>query len=491
MSQQREIELKLLLLPGALAKLERHAVWRRPRSSHAARLLDSRYFDTPAQRLAAHGITLRIRRSGVSCVQTVKRENRIAGGLIERAEWSSPYEGRFDFTAVTDRTVSKQLRRHADRLRPLFRTVIRRKTRLWHGPHGSTIAISLDRGHIACARRRLTVSELELELVRGPTAQLHALAERLVRELPLVPCAESKPRRGMRLLQRPESTTDMFKHFGDSTGLETFKLIACELVSQWQDALPSFDPLQAESVHALRLLLRRSRTLLRVFAPVLPAKFHRRWTETLRGAARAFDAARDFDVLLTDVSRRDSRVPLDAARLRVIRKLHDRASNAHRKAARTHDRTALALLSLRLAEDVRRLRNEPAIHPESAKDLARRRLRSLDARTRRRFKAVDVRDRRTLHRLRIALKQARDARLELLPWLSRKELSPIEPLRRATMALGELQDLDRARTLLTQLLNDEPQLAAAITTLVTDIETRHRKTMPEAVRRARRALRRC
>ena len=99
------------------------------------------------------------------------------------------------------------------------------------------------------------------------------------------------------------------------------------------------------------------------------------------------------------------------------------------------------------------------------------------------------RDRPALHRLRIALKQYRDAQSLSRDFLPRRQRIDLAPLRRATAALGELQDFERARALLTSFVREDARLAETVTAAVLQLESLHRKNAPEALRLARRALR--
>ena len=64
----------------------------------------------------------------------------------------------------------------------------------------------------------------------------------------------------------------------------------------------------SEHVHQLRVGTRRAGAALRIFAPVLPTKLHRRARKTLRRLRRAAGAARDWDVFLEALTQRLTRV---------------------------------------------------------------------------------------------------------------------------------------------------------------------------------------
>jgi CHAD domain-containing protein len=65
-----------------------------------------------------------------------------------------------------------------------------------------------------------------------------------------------------------------------------------------------------EYVHRLRVATRRGGAALRIFAPWLPEKAHRRATRRLRTLRRAAGAARDWDVFLIDLRERRKQLPV-------------------------------------------------------------------------------------------------------------------------------------------------------------------------------------
>lgn len=75
-------------------------------------------------------------------------------------------------------------------------------------------------------------------------------------------------------------------------------LLLAELshIKRWRKkAIKGKDP---EGVHQLRVSLRRMRSALKVFSPVIEPAYQRRWRSRLKRLAKALDEARDLDVLL-------------------------------------------------------------------------------------------------------------------------------------------------------------------------------------------------
>ena len=69
---QAEIELKLLAPQGSLEKLREAAcIVQHARNRGAFHRLETVYYDTPERLLFQHGMSLRVRRSGKSYIQTL------------------------------------------------------------------------------------------------------------------------------------------------------------------------------------------------------------------------------------------------------------------------------------------------------------------------------------------------------------------------------------------------------------------------------------
>ena len=88
-SSPQEFELKLELTPESANRVEKLALLRgRPGS---CMVQESIYFDAPGHPLREQGISLRVRRSGETFTQTIKRGSG-ATGLFQREEWEQRVE---------------------------------------------------------------------------------------------------------------------------------------------------------------------------------------------------------------------------------------------------------------------------------------------------------------------------------------------------------------------------------------------------------------
>ena len=243
---------------------------------------------------------------------------------------------------------------------------------------------------------------------------------------------------------------------------------------------------QNEAVHQLRVSLRKARTALKLFEPSLPRERYRAANRRLRTLAHRYDAARDLAVLRCEILPRllggisdPSRTRLDAT----IRAATEATTRTVPTGWLDGDR-----IKTEVAAAAPRSRPTRAGRKLSHRFLQER-LDELSARARRRLRRASPDDRPALHRLRIALKQYRDAQSLSRDFLPRRQRIDLAPLRRATAALGELQDFERARALLTSFVREDPRLAETVTAAVLQLESLHRKNAPEALRLARRALR--
>ncbi len=198
-----ETELKLSLRQQDVIALLAHPLLAAP--AKVQRLLNT-YFDTPALDLKQCRMAVRERLAGEQWLLTVKTAGKSKNGLSRRQEWEAPtMPGALDFAALVDEAnLAASLMALRAELKPLFRTDFERHS--WLVSHaGASIEVALDQGHITVPGTALSedILELELELLSGPEAALHALADAL-RHTPsgaiaLTPSDASKAQRGLTL----------------------------------------------------------------------------------------------------------------------------------------------------------------------------------------------------------------------------------------------------------------------------------------------------
>ncbi len=463
-----ETELKLSLPRTALAALRRHPVLLASPKLGNARTLENTYYDTPGRLLRERGIALRTRRHARRRLQTVKCASISTGGLSQRPEWEQPCSGAFDFSAIDLPAIRKWLTRHRDDLTPVFSTRFRRETRIYTPDADTRILIMVDTGEVLCGERSEPICEIELELNAGKPLDLLHLACELARDLPLLPHDVSKAERGYRLLAelpdgaaRAEPSDIQMQQ----TPVEAFRQLAFSCVRQWQanvrGAATGQDP---EFIHQLRVSQRRLRSLIRLFAPSLPAEFAAGWSECLRGNADSLGAARDLDVLCDEIL-----APVEgttAAEIEALARLKETLHNAR------PDKREAALDALGPAEQGRLLLAfSTALHELPTNNLigsadlhtfAALQLDGIRARVHKRHKAAHSLAPSKLHSLRIALKGLRYGMEFFAPLMPEKSVSRyLKSLTRAQDALGFINDLNVARKQLARSAGDDPQLQIA------------------------------
>lgn len=463
----QEIELKLALPRKALPALRRHPLIQAATPVGPTRTLDNTYYDTADLLLRKHRMAVRTRKQGRSVLQTIKCAGQSTGGLTTRPEWESPYGDSFDFSIVTDNAVRKILTRHQAELVPVFSTRFRRETREYQ--QGEVhVLLMIDTGEVVCGEHVSPICELELELVSGTALDLLVLACQLAADLPLIPNDISKAERGFRLhnaqAQEPmrASASTLTP---DQTPLQAFASLASGCVRQWQaNAMGAMESNNPEFIHQLRVSQRRLRSLLRLFAPALPAEFVTDWGARLRDNANSFGDARDLDVLSDEIL-----APIagtteeeDALLGRLQERVRLARDKAREQALKRLDPAEQGRLILGFMASLHALQESTLHQAVDMHTFITLQLTAIRKRSRKRFMAARTMVPSRLHALRIALKQLRYGVEFFAPLLSPREV------RRYAKALAEVQthlgfvnDLDVARHRLTLLAGDDLELARA------------------------------
>lgn len=297
-----EIELKLQLTPKMAKKLASHPLLANI-APQKQRLLNT-YYDTPQLELHARRIAMRFRKKGWQWLLTVKSAEPASGGLAMRSEWETQATpGVFDFSHVDNEELRHFLEQASGQLEPVFTTDFRRQ--IWHVPFGeSLIELAVDRGTIESRGKSTPICEIELELLSGQVADIFGLTRLLQEKLDLHPAIASKAERGYKLfLDQPllPFKAKAATITAQMTPVEAFRSIALGCLEHFQrnedSLLSSNDP---EFVHQARVALRRLRSAIKLFAPVLPTEFVAAYGQTWQTLASALGEARNWDVFLTE-----------------------------------------------------------------------------------------------------------------------------------------------------------------------------------------------
>ena len=452
-----EIELKLQLAPKVARKLAAQ-----PLLAGIAplrqRLLNT-YYDTPELALRERRIAMRFRQKGWQWLLTVKSAEPASGGLAVRSEWEAPATpGVFDFSHVDAPDLKDFLDAASERLEPVFTTDFRRQT--WQVPFGeSLIELALDRGHIASRDRRAPICEIELELITGRIEDIFGLTRSLQKHLHLHPAVASKAERGYTLfLDEPSRPFKAKPAPLDErmTPVQAFRSIALGCLEHFQrNEQGLLAGGEAEFIHQARVALRRLRSAIKLFAPVLPPEFVKAYGQTWQTLAGALGDARNWDVFLEETLPPIQAIFPDNGDLKRLR-------NEARQRARRARRSIVGLLAVReyprlIVEFTSAVYALGDTLPLPLKKFASERLAYHSRRARKLAESHATLSPEDRHRLRIAFKKLRYTMEFFAPLLPEKRLVPyLAVLGRLQDELGLINDHITAQTLIKDVLAKRP-----------------------------------
>lgn len=299
----REIELKLECASPDLTALAAHP--RLQGAEHAEpELLVTTYYDTPAQDLRAAGLTLRVRNQGGRHIQTVKAGSG-GVGLFDRAEWETEIAGEAPDPAAWAETAADKVLRKADApLERLFSTrITRRVIPVEQG--ASRILVTLDEGRVESPAGDAPICELELEIAEGEAGDLFALAQILAETVPLRLSATAKSGRGFALVDGTSPTVVKAEPVDlpeEASAGEVFRRVARACLRHLRLNETAFLASHApEALHQMRVSLRRLRSALSLFAPMLDGDPRAvSFGDEIKRVTEPFGHARNLDVFLGD-----------------------------------------------------------------------------------------------------------------------------------------------------------------------------------------------
>jgi len=471
-----EVELKLLLAPEDNQTLRQHPLLA-GLATRSQQLL-AHYFDTPDLHLLRHGAGLRVRQEDGVWVQTMKAGGSAQSGLHQRNEWEGPVSrpwpqlGKLRKLIGEDAHWRKVLaaQQFKPRLEALFAVIVERE--IWQLDFaGSQIELVLDCGHIERHGQQLPINEIELELKQGKPEHLFALALQLLERLPLQLSNTNKAQRGYSLCRQTGTQASHARPLTlatDATLAEARHAILFNCLQQVQDneqAVIHTD--HAEALHQMRVGVRRLRSALKLFRGVSPCPQQIR--DDWRWLAQVLGHARDWEVLGSATLARVQASPGGPGGL------HDLPALVQEQVVAQRQQAALALQSPRYTRLLLQMGywllagsaagTGPGLDTDStsAADFSRHTMQRLHKTLLKRARRMNDTDAASLHRTRIAAKQARYA-LEFFRTLYRgkalrKYLATLEATQEA---LGRHNDLVVADHLLQQLGKEQKAAAAHI-----------------------------
>lgn len=172
-----EIELKFIATPAAIAELPSQLAGFNSEHTAPSKLTNI-YFETADNYLRSHDIGLRIRGFDDQYEMTIKTGGKVVGGLHQRPEYNVELKkpvlklGAFPKDIWPEGCKPAALQKE---LAPLFRTDFTREK--WVITYGeSEIELGLDQGEVVAGELTEALAEIELELKKGNTTDLLALA---------------------------------------------------------------------------------------------------------------------------------------------------------------------------------------------------------------------------------------------------------------------------------------------------------------------------
>jgi inorganic triphosphatase YgiF len=463
MASRQEIEVKLRVDPGQLGKIRRSRWWRQIGPGRR-QSLHSTYFDSNDRELRDCDISVRTRTDGHEFVQTVKLLN---GNALSRREWETLVPDQIpDPSLVIDPALPKNFRKltSAD-LEPVFAVDIKRETRRLASDHAQ-IDVSLDSGAVIVGDERQPIHEIELELVDGEMAGLFAEARRIsdasggrlhLRTKSDMGYAlkESKHRhwsRAAKLYLTPEMTArDSFRLII----LNSFSHLTANDDCAWLN-------LHIEGVHQCRIALRRLRSAFKLYRPLLRRKRIEAIESAVRSLGMILGAARDLDVLQTELLEPAIQALGEADHLTpLMATLAARKSQAYRQVSEAlgspdYRRFLIELCALAYAEDLGKVRHDAPSVDQPVAELASRALSKAHGKLLEQGAGFETLSKSGRHEVRIALKRLRyalDFFGNVFDGDARKKY--IKRLARLQDDLGRMNDVAVAERMLAQLAGIE------------------------------------
>lgn len=275
-----EFSLTLLLQPADvaafrdLALLKQYAVDK----SHA-RQLGGTYFDTSELHLKEHGMALCVRRAGRGWIEILTAGGSVSTGLHQRLQWEARVDGPLPDLAALAALVQPRSKwakalaapALAKMLVPMFDFELRRTLWPLRLPLGVEVDLTLDRGKLRRGAASEPISEAGFALKGGDPAALFDFVLLLQGQVPLRLDTLSKAERGY-ALNAPQSLTAVKAEpvvlDSSVTVEEGFQVVVGNCLMQMQQCnevgvMRGIDP---ESVHQMRVGMRRLRSALRLFA---------------------------------------------------------------------------------------------------------------------------------------------------------------------------------------------------------------------------------
>jgi triphosphatase len=457
-----EAELKFRVAPGKLSSLAKARLAGAQRGDRSEQNLLSTYFDTPKHKLKRNGLTLRVRQADDNYVQTIKAGT---SGILARGEWESELDDATPDLAKTKETPLEKLitRKLHRKLKPVFRTSVRRMAQPIR-TRRSEIELAVDHGSITSGRRSKPISEFELELKGGSSADLFRLARSFERKTGAELDLRSKSEKGYQLAGGGRESAGYAEpiHLDRKLSVnEAFTVIASSTFRHFATNADAVRNLDAEAIHQMRVGLRRTRAAISLFDDALPRASTARIKGQLKWLTGELAPAREIDVFLQErifpIAKAD---PPKRGSRAIKEKFAAQRTKAFKRASQAVGSPRFRRLLIDMLEWIETRKSpsdqDKAVGPYAA-GLLDRRIRK----ARKQGKRLNELSPGQRHKLRIRIKKIRYA-LEFFESLyaasDRKEIEQLSSrLKKVQSALGALNDFIAHRKIATQAALAAPQ----------------------------------
>ena len=309
----RELELKLLIGEATAGHIWQRALEARLAAARpAARTIETTYFDTPGGRLRKAGVALRLRRDGDRHLQTVKFGASLRGGLSDLMECESELPGSgIDLAAIPDDDLREQVESLVGKapLKRVSTTIVQRQEAGVASPGGTRAKLAVDVVQLKAGHSSAGFCELEIEHIEGPVAGLFEMAKTLLPGGGARFSVMSKAQRGVLLAQtgrfdppaevRKARPVSLKKNMtSEAAAIGILRECAAQIAANF-DAVRQLSSI--DGPHQLRIGLRRLRSSLLVFRPVIESPATRHLAAEARWLGQQAGRLRDLDVLVTDI----------------------------------------------------------------------------------------------------------------------------------------------------------------------------------------------
>lgn len=456
--------LKLLFAQDARALLDQYLASVGLGNSHKNHFVTTCY-DSTDLLLRQSGLSLRIRRSGRECVQSLKAVGEGDQPASPRGEWEWAIKtDQPDLSLLSGTPHGPLVMALEEKLIPVWVSDVHRTTHMVQHD-GAMVMAAIDEGSIRGGNAHDTVREVGLEIRDGPARGLYTLAMALQAVAPLTLGVLTEAERGYHLLTGAPvvsmrfATPSLTRRMTLADSFRTLIRSGLNILIRNQPAAGTGDP---EGIHQMRVAIRQLRTMLQIIGDTDPAAI-RLFQSGLRRIGRELGHVRDWDVLCLETLPAACAADDGGDLIRMLGDVaQDERATAHQHLRHELETPALTTLVLSLANWV-----EGAAFPEkkggrsaSLSRAAPRVLDHLEHRVTRRGRHIRRLSTEERHALRRAFKKLRyGASYFAVLYPSRTVKTYMKGCKKLQRDLGRINDAAVAARLVHTLGETHPHLA--------------------------------